>query len=94
MWRDVVVDCNIEQCVSQQPLRIHHNITKEYYNTNTQKAQNIQTGYVTTGVNSFYGLHLALQSSPVDGSPDLSLSCKVHYFFEGSVSFVFLPRLL
>ena len=67
--------CGMQQCVSQQPWRIHHNITKEYYNTNTQKAQNIQTGYVTTRVHSFYGLHLALQSSPVDGSPDLSLSC-------------------
>ena len=83
MWRDVVVDCNIEQCVSQQLLRIHHNITKEYYNTNTQKAQNIQTGYVTTGVHSFYGLHLALQSSPVDGSPDLSISCKVQLLLWG-----------
>ena len=98
--------CGLQQCVSQQPLRIHHiTITKEYYNTYTKKAQNIQTCYIIKCVHSLYGLHLALHSllqltqsfTFVLGSLHSRFVPSLMSSFDllvASLSFIFLPRLL
>ena len=77
--------CGLQQCMLQQLWRIHHiTVSKYYYNTYTQKAHNIHTGYIIQCVHSFYGLHLALHS----------LVLSTRYFVLGSLHSRIVPSLM